>query len=128
MRDSLRSVKNRKTPFTGGASAIGFVASMTIFPARLVGPAARNASAAAAPLEHLHLSCSVLGAKKEPLAVGGRDGLEGGFGGQKQLLVGTGSVAAQDLFDLAPHGLDRIEIRRIRRQIEQSGAGGFDDF
>src|ERR1039458_3913179 len=68
-------------------------------------------------LEHLHLSCSVLGAKKEPLAVGGRDGLEGGFGGQKQLLVGTGSVAAQDLFDLAPHGLDRIEIRRIRRQI-----------
>src|ERR1017187_9736915 len=78
-------------------------------------------------LEHLHLSCSVLGAKKEPLAVGGRDGLEGGFGGQKQLLVGTGSVAAQDLFDLAPHGLDRIEIRRIRRQIEQSGAGGFDD-
>ena len=69
-------------------------------------------------LEHLYLLCSVLGAKKETLAVGGGNGLEGGFGGQKQLLVGTGSVAAQNLLDLAPQGLDRIEIRRIRRQIQ----------
>jgi hypothetical protein len=34
---------------TGGLSAIGFVASMTGLPARLAGPAARNASAAAVP-------------------------------------------------------------------------------
>jgi hypothetical protein len=52
-------------------------------------------------LEYLHLLCSGLGAKKEALAVGCGNGLNGGLGGQKQLLVGAGSVAAQDLFDLA---------------------------
>jgi len=69
-----------------------------------------------------------LGAKKEALAVGRGNRLKGGLGGQKQLLVGAGSVAAQDLFDLAPQGLDRIEIRRIRWQIQQPGTGGFAGF
>src|SRR5215510_8152371 len=50
MSDSSRSVKNFNTPFTGGASAIGFVASITVFPDRLDSPAARSASAATVPL------------------------------------------------------------------------------
>ena len=33
------------------------------------------------PLQHFHLLCSVLGAKKEALAVGGGNGLKGGLGG-----------------------------------------------
>ena len=55
-------------------------------------------------LKRFHLLCSVLGAKKEALAVGGGKGLKGALGGQKQLLVGARSVAAQDLFNLAPQG------------------------
>ncbi len=42
--------KKRSTPFSGGASAIGFVASINGFPAKLASPAARSASAAAVPL------------------------------------------------------------------------------
>jgi hypothetical protein len=37
-----------------------------------------------ATLEHFHLLCSVLGAKKEALAVGDGNGLKGGLGGQEQ--------------------------------------------
>ena len=37
-------------------------------------------------------------------------------------------MAAQDLFDLAPHGFDGIEVRRIWRQIEQLGAGSLEGF
>jgi hypothetical protein len=79
-------------------------------------------------LEHVHLSCSVSGAKKEAFAVCGGNGLEGHFRCTQQLFLGPGGVAAQDLFDLAPHGLDGIEVRRIRRQIQQPGAGGFKSF
>jgi hypothetical protein len=75
-------------------------------------------------LKHFHLLCSVSGAKKEAFAVCGGNGLEGLFRCLQQLFFGPGSVAAQDLFDLAPHGLDGIEVRRIRRQIQQPGAGG----
>jgi len=78
-------------------------------------------------LEHFHLSCSVSGAKKEAFAVCGGNGLEGLFSCTQQLFVSPGSVAAQDLFDLAPHRLDGIEVRRIGRQIQQPGAGGFPD-
>jgi len=46
MRDSSRLVKNFRTPFAGGASAIGFVASMTGFRARFAAPAAPSAAAA----------------------------------------------------------------------------------
>jgi hypothetical protein len=68
-------------------------------------------------LEHFHLLCSVSGAKKEAFAVCDGNGLESLFRCTKQLFVGPGSVAAQDLFDLAPHRLDGIEVWRIRRQI-----------
>ena len=44
------AVMVQNTPFTGGASAIGLVASMTVFPARFDSPAARSASAATVPL------------------------------------------------------------------------------
>ena len=47
---SSRLVKTRSTPFTGGASAMGFVASMTGLPDRFEAPAARRASALAEPL------------------------------------------------------------------------------
>ena len=50
MSDSSRLVKNFNTPFTGGASAIGFVTSMTGLPDRLEAPATRSASALADPL------------------------------------------------------------------------------
>ncbi len=62
-------------------------------------------------LEHFHLLCGVSGAKKEALAVRDGYGLEGLSRCRKQLFVVPGSVAAQDLFDLAPHGLDGIEVR-----------------
>jgi len=80
------------------------------------------------PLEHFHLLCSVSGAKKEASAVCEGNGLEGLFRCTQQLFVGPGSVAAEDLFDLAPHRLDGIEIRRIGRQIQQPDAGGFEGF
>ena len=79
-------------------------------------------------LENIHLLCSVSGAKKEAFAVGDGNGLEGLFRCAQQLFVAPGSVAAQDLFDLAPHGLDGIEVRRIRRQIPQPGASGIEGF
>jgi len=79
-------------------------------------------------LEHFHVSCSVSGAKKEAFAVCDGNRLEGLFRCTQQLFVGPGSVPAQDLFDLAPHGLDGIEVRRIRRQIQQPGAGGCEGF
>jgi hypothetical protein len=79
-------------------------------------------------LEHFHLLCSVSGAKKEAFAVCRGNGLEGLFRCPQQLFVGPGSVAAQDLFDLAPHRLDGIEVRRIGRQIQQPDAGGFEGF
>ena len=50
MSDSSRSVKNRRTPFCGGASAMGFVASITVLPDRLAGPASAMTSSATAPL------------------------------------------------------------------------------
>ena len=50
MRDSSKLVKYFTTPFTGGASAIGFVASMMGLPARFTAPAARSASRATLPL------------------------------------------------------------------------------
>jgi hypothetical protein len=43
------------------------------------------------PLEHFHLLCSVLGAKKEAFAVGAGNGLKGNLGRQEQLLVRAGS-------------------------------------
>ncbi|HVA00076.1 MAG TPA: IPT/TIG domain-containing protein, partial [Terriglobia bacterium] len=52
-------------------------------------------------LEHFHVLCSVLGAKKEALAIGPGNGLKGDLGRPKQLLFCARSVAAQDLFDLA---------------------------
>jgi len=79
-------------------------------------------------LEYFHLSCSVSGAKKEAFTVCSGNGLEGHFRCTQQLFFGPGSVAAQDLFDLAPHGLDGIEVRRIGRQIQQPGAGGGKSF
>src|ERR1051325_6601921 len=48
--DSSRVVKNCSTPWLGGASAMGLVASMTGLPARLDDPAPCSASAEAAPL------------------------------------------------------------------------------
>jgi hypothetical protein len=77
-------------------------------------------------LQHFHLLCSVFGAKKEALAISGGNGLKGDLGGLEELLVGTRSVAAQDLFDLAPHLLNGIEVWRIGGQIQQPCAGGFD--
>ena len=47
--DMLMSVKNRSTPFSGGASSIGLQASITVFPARFFAPASVSASAAALP-------------------------------------------------------------------------------
>src|SRR5262249_33715186 len=49
IRDSSCVVKNRSTPLTGGAAAMGFVASMTGLFARFAAPAARTASTAAVP-------------------------------------------------------------------------------
>ena len=43
-------MKKLSTPLAGGASAIGFVVSITGLPARFAGPAARSTSAAALPL------------------------------------------------------------------------------
>src|ERR1700691_971878 len=48
--DWSRLVKNFNTPFCGGASAIGLVASMTGLPARLIASADFSALAAALPL------------------------------------------------------------------------------
>jgi hypothetical protein len=76
-------------------------------------------------LEQFHLLYSVSGAKKEALAVRDGNRLKGGSGRPQELFAGTGSVAAQDLFDLAPHGLDGIEIGRIRRQVQEPGTGRF---
>src|ERR1019366_3066041 len=44
---------------------------------------------------------------------------KGGLGRPQQFIFGARSVTAQDLFDLAPHRLDGIEVWRIRRQIER---------
>ena len=70
-------------------------------------------------LEHFHLLCIVLGAKKEAFAIGAGNRVKGALGRPKQFLFRAGSLAAQGLFDLAPHGLDRIEVRRRRRQVHQ---------
>src|SRR5579863_4709432 len=48
--DRSRLVKNLSTPLTGGASAIGLVASMTGLPARFAAPAILSTSAATVPL------------------------------------------------------------------------------
>ena len=50
IRESSSVVKNFSTPLVGGASPMGFVASMTVLPARLRAPADRSTSAAADPL------------------------------------------------------------------------------
>ena len=62
-------------------------------------------------LEHFHLVCSVLGAKKEAFAIGAGNRVEGTIGRPKQFFFRPGSVAAHGLFDLAPHGLNGIEVR-----------------
>ena len=49
MSDSACVVKNARTPSFGGASAMGFVASMTTLPASASGPASAIASSAAVP-------------------------------------------------------------------------------
>ena len=67
------------------------------------------------PLEHFYLLCSVSGAKKEALAISGGNRVEGRLGRPQQVLFRARSVAAQGLFDLAPHRFDGVEIRRIRR-------------
>src|ERR1019366_2974207 len=61
-------------------------------------------------LEHFHYLCSVFGAKKESLAVCGRDGLKGSLCGQQQFALRAGSLAAEDLLDLAPHIFDGVEV------------------
>ena len=48
MSDSFGPVNRRSTPFTGGASAIGFVVSITVFPAS-PAPEAFTAASAAVP-------------------------------------------------------------------------------
>ena len=77
-------------------------------------------------LEHFHLLCSVSGAKKEAFAIGGGNRVKGVLSRPQQFVFGARSVSAQDLLDLAPHRFDRVEVRRIGRQIEQPGTGGFD--
>ena len=79
-------------------------------------------------LEHFHKSCSAFGAKKEALAVDDRDGLEGRFGSQEQIGFRSWIVTAEDLFDLAPHRFDGIEVGRIGRQIQKPGPCGLDRF
>ena len=61
-------------------------------------------------IEHFHKSCSVFGVKKEALAVGGGNGLQGSVAGLEQFTVRTGSLAAQDLLYLAPHIFDGVEV------------------
>ncbi len=78
-------------------------------------------------LKRFRLSCTVPSGKKEVFAVGDGKGLEGVFCRPEQLFVGSRSVAAEDLFDLAPVGLDGIEIRGIGRHVQQTGADGLDD-
>jgi hypothetical protein len=48
--------------------------------------------------------------KKEALAIDAGDALESRFGGQQQLGFRPGSLAAEDLLDLAPHRFDGIEV------------------
>ena len=45
-----KSVKNDRTPFSAGASAMGLVASSTVFPVRLSRPASSRADSAPLPL------------------------------------------------------------------------------
>jgi len=66
-------------------------------------------------LEQFHKSYSVLSAKKEAVAVGDGNGLEGNFAGQEQGVFRTGSKAAQGLLDFAPHRFDGVEIGGVRR-------------
>ena len=54
-------------------------------------------------LKQFHLLYSVSGAKKEALAVGCGNRLKRRFRRLEELFVGAGSVAAEDLFDFAPH-------------------------
>ena len=49
MRLSSRVVKNFRTPFSGGASAMGFVASITVLPARSFASHSRTAASAPVP-------------------------------------------------------------------------------
>src|SRR5678815_386207 len=49
INDSSREVKYRRTPWSGGASAMGLVVSMMTLAPRFTAPARRSASAAAAP-------------------------------------------------------------------------------
>jgi hypothetical protein len=79
-------------------------------------------------LKQFHLLCRVSSAKKEALAGGGGNRVEGPLGRQEQLLVGAWSMAAQDLFDLAPHRFDGVEVWRIRWQVRQPGADSFEGF
>src|SRR6266581_4266022 len=66
-------------------------------------------------LEQFHKSYSELSAKKEAVAVGDGNGLEGDFAGQEQGVFRTGSKAAQGLLDFAPHRFDGVEIGGVRR-------------
>ena len=50
----------------------------------------------------------------------GRASLEGGDG--------TGLECTQLLFDLRPAFFDRVEVRRVGRQVTERGAGLFDEF
>src|SRR5687768_13149704 len=50
MSDSSSEVKKRSTPFSGGASAIGLVVSITVLPARFSGPQRSTTASAARPL------------------------------------------------------------------------------
>src|SRR5688572_25080077 len=59
-------------------------------------------------------------------SVGGRDGGEGGPSGDAQGLVGARLGTAERLLDLQESVLDRVEVRRVGRQVAEPGAARLD--
>src|ERR1035441_5109185 len=78
-------------------------------------------------LEHFHLRYIVNSAGTEP----GLGDLRGDLGqefrdGLMERLGGAGLGGAEQLFQLGPGLLDRIQVRRIRRQVEQFSSRSLD--
>src|SRR5687768_8255795 len=69
----------------------------------------------------------MVAAVSEPAGgVGSGDGGEGAPGGGTESIVGACRGAAGRLLDLREGVLDRVEVRRVGRQVPEPGAARFD--
>jgi hypothetical protein len=79
-------------------------------------------------LERFDISYSVACVLEEAAAIGGGDGCDGGGDRLAQCLGRAGGGGSQRLLHLAPEVFDRVEVRAVRWQIDQTRARRLDRF